>query len=157
MTTPAIPEWLQTEAPGALKIWDDVTRRLEKLGRLGDADPECLAAYSYCMEKAAYFKTTDPSLIKWNGSLPPADQTYHEERWRREARQSSGNPLSGLWRRAAEYCAVHLGLIKPRHISFIELLLEDGWDELDHEGHLIYMHGGEVMAHLDRHWQFGED
>jgi hypothetical protein len=139
MITP--PEWLQTESPGGLKIWGDVTRRLEKLGRLVNSDPECLAAYCHCLERSSHFDGVDPKLVMVTGYKPRPGE----------------NPVSVLWRRAAEYCAVRLGLIKPKHISYFEILLDDGWDELDQEGHLVYLRGGEVSAHLDPHWQVGLD
>ena len=89
--------------------------------------------------------------------MAPADKSYKEPRWVGYPHRPGENPLVYLWKRGAEYAGNLLGLWPTKHISFFELGLYDGWDELDSDGHFLYKYGGEVTYHLDPTWQVGED
>ncbi len=149
------PLWL-TE-PVALRIWDEYKKRLEAKKLLETTDPNMLGAFCYCLERALFFANIDPKTISWIGAMAPADKSYKEPRWVGYPHRLSENPLVYLWRRGAEYAGNGLGLWPPKHISLFELGLYDHWDELDPEGNLIYKHAAEVIYHLERDWQVGED
>jgi len=153
MITP--PEWL-TE-PVALRIWNEYSNRLKKKGLLETTDPNMLGAFCYCMERALFFAKIDPKTLSWIGAMAPADKSYKVPRWVGYPHRPSENPLVYLWRRGAAFAGNKLGLWPAKHISFFELGLYDGWDELDLDGHFLYKYGGEVTYHLDPAWQVGED
>lgn len=146
------PTWLVDAAE--LRLWAEMSKRLERRGLLAGVDPEMLAAYCYCMAKALSCARVDPKRIDWMGSH--AGSMPHP-RWVGYPHRSGENPLVYLWRRGAEFAGNGLGLWKPRHISLMELLLYDTWDELDDRGELVYRHAGEVIFRLNLAWQYGED
>jgi len=155
MDTIEPPNWLVE--PKALKIWDVMVTRLEKKGLLPTTDPEMLAAYCHCMERALYYADIDPKTISWIGAMAPYDKSYKPPAWIGYPHKPGENPLVYLWRRGAAYAGNRLGLWPVKHISFMELLMVGTWDELDSDGHFLYKHGGEVTYHLEPAWQVGED
>jgi hypothetical protein len=157
MTELIIPEWLVKEAPEALSIWQDAIERLKTKGRLVNPPPEAadmIAAYAYCMARAAHYENVPPELVKWNGSLPPVITPCYLPKFIKESQRLAGNPLVLLWREGARYAINQLGLFgPPKRISFFEILLEDGWDELNPDGSFKRLHGGEVCYRLSPAWE----
>jgi hypothetical protein len=131
------PVWLIEKAPDAVDIWNDVIARLQAKGKLENANLEAAAAYAYCLSRAAYWDRLGPGRVR---VVPKVKRGQ--------------NPVVEVWRRSAQFAANQLGGLLPvKPVDFLELLLDDQWEELDESGNLTFLWRGEATYYLNAEWE----